>query len=133
MHRRPPPGRRRGRRDRLSSAGWDVDYQLGESAGIVLESIGVDLDALLESPRRRPLLRYCVDWSEQHHHLAGALGAGVLDAFLRAGWIRRARAGRAVHVTADGERALRTRLDVRLDDPTEAQCSGTGTKTASSR
>ncbi len=121
------------RRDRLSSAGWDVDYQLGEGAGIVLASLGVDLDALLESPRRRPLLRYCVDWSEQRHHLSGALGAGVLDAFLRAGWLRRARAGRAVHVTADGERALRTRLDVGLADATDGQCSGSGTKTARSR
>jgi DNA-binding transcriptional ArsR family regulator len=120
-------------RDRLSSPGWDVDYRLGEGAGIVLDSLGVDLDALLESPRRRPLLRYCVDWSEQRHHLAGALGAGLLDAFLRSGWLRRARAGRAVHLTDEGERALSQRLGVSLADPLEGQCIETGTNAASSR
>ncbi len=102
------------RRDRLSAPGWDVDYQLGEAADVVLGDLGVDLPALLAGPRRRPLLRYCVDWSEQNHHLAGALGAAVLDACSKAGWVRRAKASRAVHLTPDGERALGERLGVQV-------------------
>jgi hypothetical protein len=27
----------------------------------------------------RPAVRYCVDWTEQRHHLAGAVGAALLD------------------------------------------------------
>ena len=102
------------RRDRLAGPGWDVDYALGESAGLVFADLGVDLSTLLAGPRRRPLLRYCVDWSEQSHHLAGALGAALLQGCLGNGWVRRARASRAVHLTADGEKALTTRLGVRL-------------------
>jgi len=100
--------------DRLAGPGRDVDYALGESAGIVFGELGVDLPALLASPRRRPLLRYCVDWSEQSHHLAGALGAAVLDSCLTAGWVRRARASRAVHLTDVGARALHDRLGIEL-------------------
>jgi DNA-binding transcriptional ArsR family regulator len=100
--------------DRLSAPGWDVDYALGEGAGVVFGDLGVDLRALIDSPRRRPLLRYCVDWSEQSHHLAGALGAAVLDACTDAGWVRRARASRAVHISADGAKALSARLGVEI-------------------
>jgi DNA-binding transcriptional ArsR family regulator len=93
-------------RDRLSSRGWDVDYRLGEGAGIVLDSLGVDLDDLLESPRRRPLLRYCVDWSEQRHHLGGKLGAALLDRMLELEWLTRARGHRALQITDDGRTGL---------------------------
>jgi DNA-binding transcriptional ArsR family regulator len=98
--------------DRLAAPGRDVDYALGEAAGIVFADLGVDLPALLAAPRRRPILRYCVDWSEQRHPLAGALGATLLESCLAAGWVRRARASRALHVTRDGERALRDRLGI---------------------
>jgi hypothetical protein len=55
---------------------------------------------------RRPLVRYCVDWSEQRHHLAGALGRAILDRFLAARWVGRVSRGRAVKVTAEGRTAL---------------------------
>src|SRR5215211_3040620 len=59
--------------DRLSSPGGDVPYELTEhGAGFLRDDLGVDVAAI---GGRRPLVRYCVDWSEQRHHLAGALGA----------------------------------------------------------
>ena len=57
----------------------------------------------------RPLLRFCLDWSEQRHHLSGRLGAAVLDAFLDQRWVERRTGHRAVTVTDAGEAAL-TRL-----------------------
>ncbi|WP_199195659.1 hypothetical protein [Nocardia sp. MDA0666] len=39
-----------------------------------LRELGVDTDRL---PPRRPAIRYCVDWSEHRHHLAGGLGAAL--------------------------------------------------------
>jgi len=36
----------------------------------------VDLDAVLA---RHPAVRYCLDWSEQQHHLAGPLGTALAD------------------------------------------------------
>jgi hypothetical protein len=47
-----------------------------------------------------------VDWSEQRHHLAGALGAALLSRAEAAGWVVRRRSGRAVDVTDVGRRAL---------------------------
>jgi DNA-binding transcriptional ArsR family regulator len=85
--------------DRLSSPGRAIRYGLTEEGALFLEGFGVDLGAL---PPRRPAIRYCVDWSEQRPHLAGAVGAALASRIFDLGWIRRAERGRAVHVTAPG-------------------------------
>jgi DNA-binding transcriptional ArsR family regulator len=104
---------RRGRRDRLSAPVAAHPYELGPQAGPVLAGLGVDLAGLLERPASaRPLLRFCVDWSEQRHHLAGALGAAVLTAAERAGWLHRRPSGRAVDITDDGVAGLAAALGV---------------------
>ena len=94
------PGR--AERDRPSAPGWDVAYVLTENGRAVLADLGIDC-----SPAgKRPFVRYCVDWSEQRHHLAGALGARILDRFEDLRWIERRTATRAVTVTAAGVRGL---------------------------
>ena len=67
-------------------------------------SFGIDLDAL--SRERRPLCRTCLDWSMRRHHLAGGLGAALLQRFYDLNWARRDRVSRAVHFTPTGERNL---------------------------
>lgn len=52
----------------------------------------------------RPPCRACLDWSVRRHHLAGALGAALLERMFALGWARREAASRAVLFTADGER-----------------------------
>ena len=97
-------------RDRLSAPGHDVDYRLTRAGEDWVDAFGIDLGAL--RARRRPLIRYCTDWTEQRHHLAGGLGAAVAERLMQRGWIERARGGRAVHVTEAGRRGLREHLDV---------------------
>jgi DNA-binding transcriptional ArsR family regulator len=97
--------------DRLSAPGSDVDYRLTERGVEELGEFGVDFDAL---PQRRPLVRYCVDWSEQRHHLAGSLGAAVASRTFELGWVKRARRGRAVHLTPAGVEGLRDTFGVEL-------------------
>lgn len=80
-------------------------YRLTERGARDLEAFGIDLGALRS--HRRPLIRYCVDWSERRHHLAGALGAALAERMLELRWIRRARNSRAVHISDDGYRGLR--------------------------
>jgi DNA-binding transcriptional ArsR family regulator len=70
----------------------------------VCARLGIDVAALREL--RRPLCLSCVDWSERRHHLAGALGAALLERCLTKGWARRHRGSRAITVSAVGERAL---------------------------
>jgi DNA-binding transcriptional ArsR family regulator len=98
--------------DRLAAPGLDFDYRLTPGGAEELGAFGVDLGALRE--RRRPMIRYCVDWSEQRHHLAGSLGAAVADRMFELGWIRRAEHTRAVHVTDDGYRGMRERFGLTL-------------------
>jgi DNA-binding transcriptional ArsR family regulator len=93
--------------DRLSARGRDLDYRLTASGRDVLTELGVDLP-------RSDALRYCIDWSEQRHHLSGAAGRALAGRLLELRWIRRADTGRAVFVTDAGRRELPARLGVRL-------------------
>src|SRR4249919_2993612 len=65
---------------------------------------GIDLDALAKE--RRPLCKSCLDWSMRRHHLAGSLGAAMLDRFYDLKWARRDRSSRAVHFSPQGERGF---------------------------
>jgi DNA-binding transcriptional ArsR family regulator len=95
--------------DKLSSPGSEVDYRLTSSGADWFSDFGIDFAGL---PRRRPVVRYCVDWSEQRHHLAGSLGAAVSERCFELGWIRRAPRGRAVFVTSEGAEGLRESFGV---------------------
>jgi DNA-binding transcriptional ArsR family regulator len=90
--------------DRLSAPGRDVDYRLTPSGRESLEALGV----VLPAPRGDGTipLRYCVDWSEQRHHVSGAVGRAIARRAFEAGWVRRIDGSRAVRVTGEGERAL---------------------------
>lgn len=87
--------------DRLSSPGHDVAYELTENGSRVLTRMGIEVPS-----GSRPLVRYCVDWSEQRHHVAGRLGRAILDRFIGADWVRRAPRHRALTVTSTGRGAL---------------------------
>jgi hypothetical protein len=85
-------------------------YLLTDSGRALLEGIGIDCTPT----RSRPLVRYCVDWSEQRPHLAGALGSRVLSRFEELRWIERRPASRAVTLTDAGDRGLRSALGLDL-------------------
>lgn len=106
------PDTRRRAGDQLSSQLPSHPYELGPSASSVLSELGVPPSSLSSSSGRRPLLRFCLDWSEQRHHLAGRLGADLLAAFLSAGWVERSEQHRAVRLTPAGSRELSARLGI---------------------
>jgi DNA-binding transcriptional ArsR family regulator len=106
--------------DPLSSRLTEHPYVLGDGAAALLGDLGVPADRLDGGTQdgrtgggrgpHRLLLRFCLDWTEQRHHLAGRLGADLLTAFLDAGWVTRAPQHRAVRLTESGAAALRDRL-----------------------
>lgn len=65
---------------------------------------GIDLNALTSS--RRPMCRACLDWSERRNHLAGSLGAALLNRFQDEGWLRREKNSRVVRFSANGKKEL---------------------------
>jgi DNA-binding transcriptional ArsR family regulator len=97
--------------DRPAAPGHDHDYRLTSSGIRELKAFGIDFDSL---PPRRPLIRYCVDWSEQRHHLAGSLGAAMATRMTELGWVRRAERSRAVHVSDKGFQGLRDQFGLEL-------------------
>ena len=95
--------------DRRSGYGHDVDYTLTPAGWEFVADLGVAV------PARRRVIRYCIDWSEQRHHLAGGLGRGLLDRLTELGWIHRARGSRAAQISESGHRGLRETFGVELD------------------
>jgi DNA-binding transcriptional ArsR family regulator len=83
--------------------GHEVDYVLTADGQEFFQDLGVEVI----STKRRSLVRYCVDWSEQRHHLAGMLGRDLLNRFRTLQWIRPGRATRSVVVTEAGQDAIR--------------------------
>jgi DNA-binding transcriptional ArsR family regulator len=69
-----------------------------ESRGILVKS--------LPNPRR-VLCRPCLDWGERRHHLAGALGAALMQHCFALRWAKRVANSRVVAFTPHGERELR--------------------------
>jgi DNA-binding transcriptional ArsR family regulator len=73
-----------------------------------LALFGVDVAEL--RGRKRPLCRACLDWSVRRNHLAGALGAAILERIYERGWARRRGRSRVVEFAPMGESALKRAL-----------------------
>ncbi|HZZ50450.1 MAG TPA: helix-turn-helix domain-containing protein [Pseudonocardia sp.] len=89
--------------DRLAAPGRDLRYRVSDRGWELLDRLGV----VVPTGHRR-LTGYCVDWTEQRHHLAGALGAALLDRFEGLGWLIRGARGapRALAITEAGEQGF---------------------------
>ena len=94
---------------RLLRAAEDA-LQLTRQGEQFFREMGIDVAHL--GRERRALCRACLDWSMRRHHLAGALGAAVLNRCLDSGWARRVKGSRVVSFSAGGERALRERFSL---------------------
>jgi DNA-binding transcriptional ArsR family regulator len=81
-------------------------------AGVAwLGDLGIDLPSLRGS---RPMVRRCLDWTQRRTHLAGAVGAALCGRALDQRWVERIGSGRALKVTAAGQRALRELLGIEV-------------------
>jgi hypothetical protein len=79
-------------------------YELTDSGGQWLGSLGVDVDALRRS--KRSVARPCLDWTERRDHLAGGAGAAFASVLLDRRWITRVEGTRAVRLTLKGREGL---------------------------
>ncbi|WP_421915209.1 ArsR/SmtB family transcription factor [Mesorhizobium sp.] len=80
----------------------DNEISLAPSAASHFAAIGIDVDAR----PRRPVCRACLDWSVRRSHLAGTLGAAILDKILAEKWARREKDSRAVVFSPPGKQAF---------------------------
>jgi DNA-binding transcriptional ArsR family regulator len=103
--------------DRFRERGWlsssspaDDAYALTREGAAAFVSLGIDV--LAARSLRRRFAYPCVDWSERRPHLAGALGAALLDLALRRNWVTRDADSRILEVTPRGRREMSSRLGV---------------------
>jgi DNA-binding transcriptional ArsR family regulator len=75
-----------------------------EGERFLSESLQIAAEALAHP--RRPLCKSCLDWSERRHHLAGTLGAAILNRFTELKWAARdaTPGSRVVNFTRNGEK-----------------------------
>jgi DNA-binding transcriptional ArsR family regulator len=59
----------------------------GEGRRFMADALQID-DGMLSHPRR-PVCKACLDWSERRHHLAGTLGAAMMNRFTELKWAAR--------------------------------------------
>ena len=78
------------------------EIRLAPSAASYFAAIGIGVDA----KARRPICRACLDWSVRRSHLAGTLGAAILDKIIAERWARREKDSRAVVFTPPGKVAF---------------------------
>ena len=83
-------------------------YRLTPNGERAFAALGLDLDHA-RSQRRR-FAYACLDWSERRPHLAGALGAALLNLALRRKWFLREFGSRGLSLTPLGRRELNARF-----------------------
>lgn len=91
--------------EQLSSTGPDAIYRLTSVGAAELAGLG-----LLTADSAG--LRHCVDWSEQRHHLAGAVGTRLASRLFELGWLQRGPRGREVTIIGSGAPRLREAFGV---------------------
>lgn len=90
--------------------GDDKRFDVTPAGAAWLARMGLDLASI--KPGRRGIARQCLDWTEREHHLAGPLGARLLDLLYENGWLMRSKSSRAVQVTPKGAASLREELGI---------------------
>jgi len=84
--------------------GVAVTERLLRPGNTVLRDLGIDLAALESS--RRPLFRCCTDWTERRPHIAGTLGAALLQRYRDERWLLAVEDSRKLILTPAGKSAF---------------------------
>ena len=90
----------------------DETARVTDAGRSLFDRLGIGLAAAPGS--RRPVCRACLDWSERKPHLAGLVGAGVLDRALSLGWVTRTPEPRMIAITPTGRIRFAEDLGARL-------------------
>lgn len=115
--------------DRLVEAGWllatdEQAYRLSDSGQGVFDALGIQTQAL--GSLRRRFACPCLDWSMRRPHLAGALGAALLQTALKRQWLVQDLDSRALALTAVGRREMGRRFGLEVPELGSTALVGVG-------
>ena len=88
----------------------DERLELTKSGRTFCVAMGLAVE--VPAGKRRPLCHPCLDWSVRRNHLAGALGAALLERCYALGWAKRVPGTRVVQFSSAGEKAFRERFSI---------------------
>lgn len=103
--------------DYFIESGWligDEAYQLTLAGEKEMSALGVDVQTL--RAQRRRFACSCLDWSMRRPHLAGALGAALLQSFIARKWVTQDLDSRALGMTSKGRKELACRFGIEALD-----------------
>ncbi|MHA4810667.1 ArsR/SmtB family transcription factor [Flavitalea flava] len=76
--------------------------------------LAMHIDIAILKEKKRLFAKPCLDWSERRYHMAGALGASMLEKMLASDWIRKVKNSRAVIISSKGEKELYKSLGIEV-------------------
>jgi len=100
------------RRGLVVEAG-DRRYEVTACGNTWLQQLGVDAGPYTNDETEHA--RQCLDWTERQYHVAGPLGARLMDAFLAWEWMRKSQVARSVTITPKGWEALEKHFGIGRD------------------
>ncbi|MBY0442696.1 MAG: ArsR family transcriptional regulator [Mycobacteriaceae bacterium] len=89
--------------DRLSAPGRTQIYRLTDCGASALVDWGLSSRLF----HTGSALRYCVDWTEQAHHLAGPHGCAIAGHLQEHGWVTKGKVPRSITITPAGRQHLK--------------------------
>jgi len=88
----------------------ETNYIVTNNGWAWFSDLGIDKTQMQN--KRRLIARQCLDWSERKPHLAGQLGALLLERALQNNWFKKVKFSRELLLTSKGRAALNDLLDV---------------------
>lgn len=83
----------------------DKDFVLTAEGFEFFTGLGINPSDL--QGKRRQFAKPCLDWSERKYHLAGSLGAAILEVMIQKDWVRKTKNSRNIIITSMGEKAIK--------------------------
>src|SRR5690606_21576889 len=87
-------------------------YIVTKKGELFFSALEIDIDELKNL--RRIFARPCLDWSERKHHLAGSLGAAILNKMISLHYMRKTENSRAIVITTKGKLYLYENLKISI-------------------
>ncbi|WP_408028008.1 ArsR/SmtB family transcription factor [Tenacibaculum litoreum] len=90
----------------------DKNYVVTKYGEEWFNEVGVSINAIQQ--KKRSFAHQCLDWSERKHHIAGALGASLLEAMIKKDWLRKKPNSREIIITSIGRIQLKNKLNLEV-------------------
>lgn len=87
-------------------------FEMTRGGVTFFRTLGVDV--ALAREQTRSFARACMDWTERRPHLAGSLGAVLLQRFIAQAWLARNSKDRALRITPAGRDAFERRFHIKF-------------------